>query len=77
MSQLITPQQSTAARSLLGLTRKAASEKGAFAFSTLRRFEQGIGPKLQPQTIKGIKSGFESLGIEFIAGGVKLKTQEQ
>ncbi len=69
--QDITPQQSRAARALIGWKQIELAHRADLAPMTVLNFEQGVGePKTS--TIKALAETFEKAGVVFIDAGDEL-----
>jgi transcriptional regulator with XRE-family HTH domain len=62
-----------AARALCGLTREELATMACVTSRTLDRIEADKTANPHPITLKAIRTALESLGVEFIDGGVRLK----
>ena len=70
-----TPSQIRAARALLGLRQVDLAAKAGVAEVTIKSIEHGTGdPRLS--TLTKISVALEAAGIEFMVGGVRLKSSE-
>jgi transcriptional regulator with XRE-family HTH domain len=62
---MIKPEQSRAARGLLGWSQQELAEKAAVGIVTVRQLEAGVH-KPRRATLDVIQRAFESAGVEFI-----------
>jgi transcriptional regulator with XRE-family HTH domain len=67
------PAQCRAARGLLDWTQADLVEHSGVAQKTVADFERGL-TKLHRRTLTAIIAAFEAAGIEFIRGGVRVRT---
>ena len=71
----MTPNQSRAARALLGWTQVKLASTAKLGLSTIRDFETGRR-EVSPEALTAIRGALEAAGIRFTNGkqpGVKLK----
>jgi transcriptional regulator with XRE-family HTH domain len=66
--------QCRAARALLNWTVKHLAKEAMVSTSTVVILENG--GELKPRTVAAIRAALEVAGVEFIVGGVKLKSSE-
>jgi transcriptional regulator with XRE-family HTH domain len=75
-NNIISPEQSRAARGLLNWTQIELAEKSKVAKQTLADFERGAR-KPYERTLVDIQKALENAGVEFIpSNGVRLKPQK-
>ena len=75
LPRMLTSGQIRAARALLGLRQVDLAAKAGVAEVTLKAVERGTGdPRLS--TLTKIRGALEAAGIEFMVGGVRLKSLE-
>ena len=75
LPRMLTSGQIRAARALLGLRQVDLASKAGVAEVTLKTVEHGAGdPRLS--TLTKIRGALEAAGIEFMVGGVRLKSSE-
>jgi len=81
LSDMITPEQSRAARGLLAWSQLALAQRARVGIVTVHQFEVAIS---QPRraTLDAIRRAFESAGVEFIdenggGPGVRLRKRQQ
>jgi transcriptional regulator with XRE-family HTH domain len=69
----VDPAQSRAARGLLGWTQSELKKQSGVAKKTIVDFERGT-TKPYGRTLTAIVAAFDAAGIEFIDGGVRMRT---
>ncbi|WP_432347922.1 transcriptional regulator [Shinella yambaruensis] len=75
---MITGAQVRGARGILKLDQRALAEKASVSVETIKRLEKIDGPLLTATgtTLHAIQTALESVGIEFIEGGVRKRNVE-
>ncbi len=66
---MISPDQSRAARALLGWSAQDAADAANIGIATMKRFESG--QPVQPGTLTAIADGLTAAGVAFIDEGEK------
>ena len=74
MEFLVTPAQCRAARALLDWSQVDLVEHSGVTQKTITDFERGVTRRPYRRTIEAIVATFEAAGIEFIRGGVRVRT---
>lgn len=64
----MTPNQSKAARGLLGWSQPELVKKSGMSIATVKRFESGLAP-VSDEAVEAMKGAMEKAGIDFIAIG--------
>jgi len=67
--EMLTPQQSKAARAMLGWSREELADKAGVSAGTVVGFEL-LGADSKVSTVHKLTRAFEAAGIEFIEDGV-------
>ena len=64
----MTPNQSKAARGLLGWSQPELVKKSGMSIATVKRFESGFAP-VSDEAVEAMKDALEKAGIDFLAVG--------
>jgi transcriptional regulator with XRE-family HTH domain len=73
-SNMISPEQSRAARGLLNWSQTTLGDEAGLSLPTVKRFETGYA-HVSPDALAAIRTALEAAGVEFFNGtGVKLRT---
>ena len=75
MSTYIHPKQCRAARGLLGIPRKDLAAASSVSVQTIAGFERGGRVPIRNNSA-AIRAALEAAGVEFIPGGVRLRSDE-
>ena len=70
----VSPAQCRGARGLLNWSQSDLVDNSGVGHKTIADFERGVTARPYKRTIEAIVSAFEAAGIEFIRGGVCLRT---
>jgi len=69
----MTPAQCRAARGLVNWSQTELGERSGVNLKTIADFEREIRKRPYHRTLEAITAAFESVGIEFISGGVRMR----
>jgi transcriptional regulator with XRE-family HTH domain len=70
----MSPAQCRAARALLNWSQTDLVERCGITKKTIADFERGMTTRPHTRSFQAIIAAFETAGIEFIRGGVRLRT---
>jgi transcriptional regulator with XRE-family HTH domain len=70
----VSPAQCRGARGLLNWSQSDLLERSGVGQKTIADFERNATTKPYRRTIEAIVAAFEAAGIEFIRGGVRMRT---